>query len=130
MQSWIRRLMPDKRFLGSNWPSRLASWASCPAVVQDGSSGTGGIAGLIMILGAVAYRSRKRRLLGLLPATLARKIREALALVAILLGVGLQRDLGALLAADPVPNLIAPLWALIAYFCAGIRIRHKTDQSN
>ena len=124
--------MPDKRFLGSTLAIVLGILAvlSFPAAVQDESSGTGGVAGLIMILGAVAYRSRKRRLLGLLPATLARKIREALALVAILLGVGLQRDLGALLAADPVPNLIAPLWALIAYFCAGIRIRHKTDQSN
>ena len=38
--------------------------------------------------------------------------------------------LRASIAADPVPNLVVPLWAVIAYFCAGLRIKHETDQSN
>ena len=53
-------------------------------------------------------------------AKLARKILEVLVLVAILLIVGLQLDLKNLIATDPVPNLIIPLCAFVAYFCAGI----------
>ena len=81
------------------------------------------IAGPVVILGATAYRSRKRRLLGLKPATLVPKSLEAAALVLILLMVGLQDGLRSLIATDPVPNLIIPLWAFIAYFCAGFRVK-------
>ena len=124
MQSWIRRLMPDRRFLGSTVALVLGilHFLSVPAALQEGRD-ISLVAGPVMFLGAVAYRSRKRRLLRLASAVQARKISEALALLAILLVVGLQRDLGALMVVDPFPNLVLPLWAVIAYSCAGIRIK-------
>ena len=117
--------MPDRRFLGSTLAIMfgLLYFLSAPASWQRGGSGAGIIGGSVMIFGAVAYRSRKRRLLGVARAKVARKTLEVLALVVILLVVGLQRDLKILIATDPVLNLIVPLCAFIAYFCAGIRTK-------
>ena len=81
------------------------------------------VGGPAMILGALAYRSRKRRIEGLKPDTMIRKVLESTALVVIVLSVCLQRDLMVLIATDPVPNFIVPAWALIAYFFAGCRIK-------
>ena len=123
MQRWIRRLIPDRRFLGSTVAFVLGvlHFLSVPAALEEGRD-ISLVAGPITILGAVAYRSRKRRLLGLASAVMARKISEGLALLVILLAVGLQRDLGTLMVIDPFPNLVLPLWAVIAYFGSGIRI--------
>ena len=122
MQSWIRRLMPDRRFLGSTLAiiAGVMYLLSTPASFQSGGGGSGLIGGPVMILGAVAYRSRKRRLLGLARAKAVRKTLELLTLAVILLVVGLQQNLKILIATDPVPNLIIPLCALVAYFGTGI----------
>ena len=122
MRNWLRRLMPDRRFLGSTLAitAGVMYLLSAPASFQTGGGGAGLIGGPVIILGAVAYRSRKRRLLGLARSMVARKIVEVLALVAILLVVRLQQDPKILIATDPVTNLALPLCAFIAYFCAGI----------
>ena len=65
----------------------------------------------------------KRRLIGLKPGTSLTRALEAAALAIILLLVGLQNDLLTLIRMDPVPNLVIPLWACIAYFSVGIGMR-------
>jgi hypothetical protein len=79
------------------------------------------MAGLIILAGAFAYRSAKKRNLGEVKNTLLRKGMEAVAVVAIVAGVLLQKDVTRLIASDPVPNLIIPLWAIIAYAIVVLR---------
>ena len=113
----------DRRFLGS-------TLAIMVGVGFLGGDATAAILGPVMILGGFAYHSRKRRLLGLstlTPArTLGRKSGEGLALAAILLVVIPQLDL---IVASPMPNVIVIGWAVIAYFCAGIRSKPQQLQS-
>lgn len=73
------------------------------------------IAGPIIILGALAYRSAKKRMLGEVTASMLRKGLEALAIAVIVASVLLQNDLNNQVITDPVPNLIIPLWAIVAY---------------
>ncbi len=81
------------------------------------------VAGPFMILGAVAYRSRKRRLLGLRPDTKGRVVFEIACLTLLTLAWLGLRDLVLHIVEDPVPHLVIPVWALAAYPCAGLRIR-------
>ena len=76
-----------------------------------------------MILGALVYRSRKRRLLGLRKETMLRRSVEALALVAIVLSIILRNDIAFEIVTEPASYVVIPAWAIIAYFCAGIRIK-------
>ena len=78
-------------------------------------------AGLIMLIGAFAYRSAKKRYLGEVKNTSPRKVVELIGMLIIVLLIVLQKDLIDLLATDPVPNLIVPLWALIAYIIVFIK---------
>ncbi len=87
--------------------------------LTKGNSGL--IAGPIMILGALAYRSAKRRKLGTAKSTSFRKYLEITAICIIIAGVLFQKNLPYLIATDPVPNLIIPLWALIAYLIIAIQ---------
>lgn len=73
------------------------------------------------MLGALAYRSCKRRGLREVKSTALRKGLEILALVAAVLAIVLQRDLKELLIVDPVPNILPIVWALIAYAVATLR---------
>ena len=127
----FRRFLPHRQFLGSTAAIILGVlyFISGPASIQSGGDGAGLIAGPIMILGAAAYRSRKRRLIGLKPGTLLTRALEAAALAIILLLVGLQNDLLTLIRMDPVPNLIIPLWACIAYFSIGMRIAKRNAKT-
>ncbi len=68
-----------------------------------------------MILGALAYRSAKKRKLGEAKSTLTRQLIEIALVVLICLAVLAQKDLIYLIATDPVPNVIIPLWAIVAY---------------
>ncbi len=78
---------------------------------------TGGmvIAGPVMILGALAYRSVKKRKLGEVKSTFVRQVLEFTLLLLICLIILAQNNLKNLIATDPVPNLIIPLWAILAY---------------
>lgn len=80
-------------------------------------------AGFVMIIGAFAYKSAKRRALGEVVSSNLRKATELVALVVIILLIGLQNNLVDLLSTDPVPNLIIPAWALIAYALAYFKAR-------
>jgi len=73
------------------------------------------ITGPIIILGALAFCSAKKRMLGEVKDSLLRRGLEALAIAIIVAAVLLQNDLKVQIITDPVPNLIIPLWAIVAY---------------
>ena len=85
------------------------------------------IAGPIIILGALAYRSAKKRILGEVKDGLLRKGLEVAAILIIVAAVLLQSDLTNRMMTDPVPNLIIPLWAIVAYII--IVLKSKKIQS-
>lgn len=102
----------DKRFLGSNIALVFGILSFLGGLVNPNS---GLIAGAIMILGSLAYKSAKKRMLGLSAPSSAKQTLEILAIVAILLIVLLQNNIKVLMINDPVPNLIIPVYALVAY---------------
>ena len=97
----------DKRLLGSTLAivSGLAGIAS-PSLKEVGWA---------MILGALAYKSAKKRQLGLTAPSLAKTVLELIALLAIFFIVFLRNDIRTLIVNDPFPNLTVPVWALTAY---------------
>lgn len=87
------------------------------AVTKGGPGGTL-IGALVMILGALAYRSAKKRKLGEVKSTATRLILEITMLLLIVLIIALQNDLAQLIVTDPIPNALIPLWAILAYLIA------------
>jgi hypothetical protein len=79
------------------------------------SAGNRTLGGLVTIVGALAYRSQKRRHLGLRSDSQRRRFVERAALVAVVALVVLQRDLLRQMVSDPTTNLLIPLWAILAY---------------
>ena len=86
------------------------------------------VGSLSILLGAVAYRSRKRRLLGLQAENRARVGFELSCLVLLTIAWLALRDLGTQIIESPVEHLVIPIWALVAYACAGLRIRPETSE--
>lgn len=85
------------------------------------------VTGPVIILGALAYRSAKKRKLGEVNTTLLRKGPEASALLIISAAILLQKDLKILIMLDPVPNLIIPLWAIVAYAVIAFKTNKVTE---
>ena len=71
--------------------------------------------GIVIILGALAYRSAKRRRLGEVQSTPIRQLLETTALVLILPLILMQDHLAYLIATDPFPHVVIPAWAFLAY---------------
>ena len=88
------------------------------------------VAGPVIILGALAYRSAKKRWLGEAKPSLLRKFLEAIAMVVIVAAVLLQNNVAALIASDPVPNLIIPLWVVIAYLVVAFKKQKTASETN
>lgn len=86
------------------------------------------LAGIFIILGALAYRSAKKRILEEVENTLLRKGLEVSALVIIATAVLLQNNLKSLIATDPVPNLVIPIWAIIAYIIIASKTKKVTEE--
>ena len=136
----------SKRLIGSRLAFILGTLGILSGFTDIGSGRPPGstalLAGPIMVLGAAAYSSRKRRLLGLKPKTAVRKIFEGVCLgfittmwlgfpdvgAPVIATVWLEfPDLGTAVRTDPASQLIIPLWALIAYPCASFRIGRHLD---
>lgn len=115
--------MLNKRLIGSQIALVLGTsgMLSGLASITSGASSSGLMTGPVMILGAAAYSSRKRRLLGLKPETMARRIFEAVCLALITTMWLGDPDLANGVRNNPVSHLMIPLWALIAYPCARFR---------
>lgn len=79
------------------------------------------IAGAVTLLGALAYRSCKRRGLGEVPSTTLRRGLEIATLVAAALVILLQTVIQRRLILDPIPNILPILWVLVAYAIALFR---------
>ncbi len=99
----------------------FASGVNYISGVNSDSSGL--VTGPVIILGALAYRSAKKRKIGEVNNTLLRKGLEILALVMIAAGILLINDLKNLIIRDPVPYLIIPLWAIIAYVVIALKTK-------
>jgi hypothetical protein len=108
-----------KKHLGSTVALILGALTFVAGITQQ--QGSLLIAGPIIFVGAFAYRSAKKRILGEVKNSLLRKILEAVAVIVIIMAVLLQNDLARLIATDPVPNLIIPLWVIIAYIIVVLR---------
>jgi hypothetical protein len=105
------------KFYGSNITLILGILGFMGGVARVSNGDTSGdpFTGVLMILGSLSYKSLKKRKIGLVENSLARKLFESLALLAIVAIVVLQRDLHTHLVRDPVPNVIIPLWIFAAY---------------
>jgi hypothetical protein len=87
--------------------------------MSKGAEASGMIVGAtIMILGALAYRSAKKRSLGEVASTFTRWTFEIVALLLIVLLLASQPHLKALMASDPAPYFVIPLWAVTAWLIA------------
>jgi uncharacterized protein DUF4339 len=108
-----------RRHLGSTIALILGCLAVIGGLARLGQAPDGGtsssVAGAVMILGALAYRSAKKRKLGEVKATLTRQFLEIVLLVLICLGILMQNNLKILIATDPIPNFVIPVWAVVAY---------------
>ena len=72
----------------------------------------------IMILGALAYRSAKKRALGEVASGLPRWLFEGAMILSILVLLAAQPNLKTLMATDPAPYFVIPLWAIAAWLVA------------
>jgi hypothetical protein len=118
-----------------NWGSFLSlaggslSLIGAVGQISNPSGNHGGlIAGPVMIIGALIYRSAKKRR----DSGASGKIRifaEAIGLLAIAFIVLGQNDLKVRIILDPVPNLIIPVWAIIAYAYAFYRAATRDRRS-
>lgn len=114
-----------RRYLGSSVAWSLGGLLLIGGIAAGGAPGTVArfdaspwssiVAGVVLLLGGLAYRSAKKRRLGEAGHPMVRTAFEALSLVFLCAIVFLQPDLPRLIAVDPVVNLIAPVWALVAY---------------
>jgi LytS/YehU family sensor histidine kinase len=73
------------------------------------------VSGLIIVCGALAYRSAKRRWLGEVKHSWWRISLEVNAMLFILAAAFLKNNLIELIETDPIPHLIVPFWALVPY---------------
>ena len=90
--------------------------ALVPLIVPAGAfKGRTLLAGVVMILGAVAYRSAKERKLEEAKWVLTRRVLEVALIVLICVVILAQNDLKHRIATDPIPNSIIPIWAIGAY---------------
>ena len=116
-----------KKHIGSTIALVLGIFYFASGLTNPGNSG-GLVAGPVIILGALAYRSAKKRKLGEANNITLRKGLEVLALIVIAVAILLQKDLKNLIATDPVPNFIIPLWAIIAYIVIASKAKQSTEK--
>lgn len=95
--------------------------------------GSYGIMGFMIIVGALAYRSAKKRHLGTVENSLMRKTCEAFSIAVVVAAILFQNDLKTVIVNEPVMTLLIPLWIIIAYAIAVLRkpkVIQKTGNKN
>ena len=73
------------------------------------------ICGLVILLCAIAYKSAKKRKLGIKKNSALRITLELAAILISLFLVFWRNDLKLAIAYDPLPTIVLPMWAFIAY---------------
>ena len=107
----------DRRFLGSTI-ALVWGWMTMIAGVTSGRS-LSEVGGLYIIVGALAYRSCKRRRLGLRESTLGRKAAEIVGVTLVICHACVGWVMAPQTAFNhPVYPVAVPLWVLIAYLVA------------
>ena len=82
-----------------------------------------------MIVGALAYKSAKRRMLGEVATTVTRRLLEGLGIVLIVLSIVILNNLKYLIVTDPVTHFVIPVWAIVAYLAVGFRSKKPAVQA-
>jgi multisubunit Na+/H+ antiporter MnhB subunit len=108
-----------KKHIGSTVALVLGVLLFLSGLTQEGGNV---ITGIVVILGALAYRSSKKQKLGEVKRSNVRRALEIAALMILAALVFLQNDIVELIENDPVPNLLIPFWAFAAYFVVTIDI--------
>lgn len=108
-------LIGDMRFIGSS----MGVLVGVLALASEAASQQDTLPGWSVLFGALAYRSAKKRKLGLVQNTHLRKGLEAGAILLIAIFMFLTDR--STLVNDPFPHLVLPLWAIIAYIVALVR---------
>lgn len=108
----------------------LAIVGGLASVWRGRGSGAGDliISGPVIILGALAYRSAKKRWLGQVASTKTRRFGEGIAILLIFALLLPLENLKTLVATQPVHYVIIPVYAIVAYMIIGFRAP-KHDQS-
>ena len=94
-----------RRHLGSTAALVMGLLTLAAGVAQPGA-GALLVAGPIILVGALAYRSAKKRLLGEVTSSLVRRGAETVAILLIIATVLLQKNAVEQLVLDPVPNVL------------------------
>ena len=81
------------------------------------------LAGVVMVFGALAYKSAKKRWLGEAKSTMTRQLLEIALLVVVCVAVLAQPNLKHLMVTDPIPNVVIPVWAIVAYLVIAFKPR-------
>jgi hypothetical protein len=97
-----------------------------PSSISD----DGLIAGPVMVLGALAYRSAKRRALGEATASIAWQIIEAVLIFLIVASVVFRNDLRTAIVIHPAPTLLIPVWCVVAYAIAAVRAWRRARRTD
>jgi hypothetical protein len=109
-----------RRHLGSTL-AFVFGLASFVSVARNPQGGTW-IAGVVMMLGALAYWSAKKRKLGEVKSTLTRQCLEVALLVLICLAILLQNDLIYRIESDPVPNNAPAIWRMAIFMWSSVSV--------
>ena len=115
-----------------NLGSSLALFVGCVAIVvgllalaQSSPQQDTLRTGIVMVLGALAYRSARKRRLGEVKSTRTRISFEIILLAAICAVILGQNNFSQRMVINAVTNVLVPAWALVAYLAA---CRHATEE--
>ncbi len=84
-------------------------------------------AGIVLIVGSLAYRSAKKRKMQEVENTIFRRLIEGSSIIGLIALICLQNDLMFLVEEDPVPNFFIPVYVLSAYLIVIARKQNRGD---
>ena len=104
--------MFNKKFIGSNIALVIGVLAIFAGLANP--SGTL-LAGIYIVLGVLAYKSLKARKIGMVQNSKLSPTLEVGAIIVVILLVLVQNNLQENMYNDPFPNVVIPLWIIVAY---------------
>ena len=124
----------NRKFIGSTVALIIGILAFSGSVAQiangNSSSDSHSLVGLLIIIGALTYKSLKKRKLGIVNSSKIRYLFEIAALITIVLLVVMQNNLQVRMVNYPFSNVVIPLWAIGAYITLFNKKSEATDLEN
>ncbi|MAZ40872.1 hypothetical protein CL654_02045 [bacterium] len=117
--------MFNKKFIGSTVALVVGVLAIVAGLAEPSSTM---FAGIYIVLGSLAYRSLKKRKLGMVQDSKIRLILEVVGILAIILLILMQNNLQANIVNDPFPNIVIPLWVIVAYLVVYFRGTKSSEE--